>query len=192
MFVKFLHKEINEVRDWQQKLIRIYDLYIQKDFSLESALQIFLNELIQYYKDQQIESSVTWAQGLLSEFLTAKKGIHPFSLERISSRRHELLMTTCYKILQNINDKFLAQMQKLLQTQQEAETLLKQILLGGIQLQILTPEMIHQADNQVKCAAIWQTMMSVNNGMQQLTRNLSLMVSTTDVCMIMENMAPHF
>lgn len=192
MFVKFLHKEINEVRDWQQKLIRIYDLYIQKDFSLESALQIFLNELIQYYKDQQIESSVTWAQGLLSEFLTAKKGIHPFLLERISSRRHELLMTTCYKILQNINDKFLAQMQKLLQTQQEAETLLKQILLGGIQLQILTPEMIHQADNQVKCAAIWQTMMSVNNGMQQLTRNLSLMVSTTDVCMIMENMAPHF
>ncbi|HAD34926.1 MAG TPA: hypothetical protein DCF44_10610 [Chitinophagaceae bacterium] len=95
MFVKFLHKEINEVRDWQQKLIRIYDLYIQKDFSLESALQIFLNELIQYYKDPQIESSVTWAQGLLSEFLTAKKGIHPFSLERISSRRHELLMTTC-------------------------------------------------------------------------------------------------
>jgi hypothetical protein len=192
MFVKFLHKEINEVRDWQQKLIRIYDLYIQKDFGLESGLQIFLNDLIQYYKDQHIESSVTWAQGLLSEFLTAKKGIHPFSLERISTRRHELLMTTCYKIIQNINDKFLAQMQKLQQTQQEAETLLKQILLGGIQLQILTPEMIHQADNQVKCAAIWQTMMSVNNGMQQLTRSLSLMVSTADVCMIMENMAPHF
>jgi hypothetical protein len=34
--------------------------------------------------------------------------------------------------------------------------------------------------------------MSVNNGMQQLTRSLSLMVSTADVCMIMENMAPHF
>lgn len=192
MFIKFYHKELNELKDFQRALMRVYDLYLSRDFNLEQHLIQLLHELLIYYKNAHTESAATWIQGLLAEIHTAKRGIHPFSLERITIRKHELVLTTCYKIIQNLNDRLRADTEKLELTLQEGRTLLKQIFLGSIQLTVLTADQIKAITTQREREGTWTQLLTLNNGMQQLTRSLSTLVSTPDIYLLMEELTSQF
>ncbi len=152
----------------------------------------FQQELLIYYKNAHTESAATWIQGLLAEIHTAKRGIHPFSLERITIRKHELVLTTCYKIIQNLNDRLRADTEKLELTLQEGRTLLKQIFLGSIQLTVLTADQIKAITTQREREGTWTQLLTLNNGMQQLTRSLSTLVSTPDIYLLMEELTSQF
>jgi hypothetical protein len=191
MFAKFYHNELNEIKTLQQKLIAVYQLYIDKSFSLDLQIYALLNEIIKYYKSKNEEQQITWAQSLLSELKTAKRGIHPFTLERVTIRRNELCMTTCYKIIQNVNDKFSAENTKLTNKIEEAETLLKQIVLSAIQLNEITTNEIKLADTQELKASLWNKILIID-GMQQHTRNLALMVSNFDIFIMLDEIRSAF
>lgn len=192
MFIKFYHKELNELKEFQRALMRVYDLYLSRDFNLEQHLIQLLQELLIYYKNAHTESVANWIQGLLAEIHTAKRGIHPFSLERITIRKHELVLTTCYKIIQNLNDRLRGDSEKLEHTLQEGRTLLKQIFLGSIQLTVLTADQIKAITTQRERERAWTQLLTLNNGMQQLTRSLSTLVSTPDIYLLMEELTPQF
>lgn len=192
MFIKFYHKELNELKEFQRALIRVYDLYLGRDFNLEQQLIQLLQDLLRYYKNTHTESAANWIQSLLAEIHTAKRGIHPFSLERITVRKHELVITTCYKIIQNLNDRLRVDAEKLEQTLQEGRTLLKQILLGSIQLTVMTADQIKAITTQRERERAWSQLLTLNNGMQQLTRSLTTLVSTPDIYLLMEDLTPHF
>lgn len=185
MLIQFYHKELEDIKAFQVKLIQVFDMYIEKDFSLESKLGDFLNEIISFYKEKNDEQQITWAQSLLSEIKTAKRGIHPFTLERVTIRRNELCMTTCYKIIQNLNDKFSAENNRIQNQIKEATTLLKQILLSAIQMGALTPIEIQTAETQEQKSMLWNNILAID-GMQQHTRNLALMVSAFDIYIILD------
>lgn len=192
MFATFYHKELSEIKDLQKKLVIVYDLYIDKNSSLDNVLANLLEGAIIYYKSRNEEEQITWIQSLFSELRTAKRGIHPYTLERVTTHRNELCYITCYKIIQNLNDKWTQQSGHLTGIIDEARSLLKQVVLGALQLNSITVDEIKSAVTQKEKSVLWAKILSLQNGLQQLIRNLIFMVSIFDIYILFDDISQVF
>ncbi len=188
MFTRFYYKELTEIQVLHQQLIVVYDLYLTKNSNLHSALNALLVDAESYYKTREDYNLISWAQSLMSELQMAKKGIHPFTLEKAATHRHELTMIACYKILQNFNEKISVETLRLTNKLNEASELLKQILLSALTLQIISMDELRQAGTQTQKVKIWNKLSASQIGNQQQLISLALMVSAFDIYIIMDTL----
>lgn len=191
MFIQFFHKELTAIKALQQQLINVYEGYIEKDYFLDEKVEALIQAIIDHYKAKNEEQHITWGQSLLAELKTAKRGIHPFTLERVTIRRNDLCMTTCYKIIQNTNDKLSAENSRITSKLTDAFSLLKQIVLTAMQMNAITLVELKKANSQKNKEKIWSKILAIE-GMQQHTRNLIVTVSQPDIIILLEELRESF
>jgi hypothetical protein len=100
-------------------------------------------------------------------------------------------MTTCYKIIQNTNDKLSAENSRITSKLTDAFSLLKQIVLTAMQMNAITLVELKKANSQKNKEKIWSKILAIE-GMQQHTRNLIVMVSQPDIIILLEELRESF
>ncbi len=167
-----------------QGLSGVIEKYNRKDIDVLPALFQWLDGCIaQYKKGGHIEKESQFAT-LKAELVTAQRGVHPVTLEKITLRRHEFQMTIAWKVLQAAEARLRLDLMAVQDKLKEAAQLLGQVIVAGLQAGLLTKEKIIDAKAQEQIKALWTMLATDANIAIGQTRAL-LMVSEFDIIILL-------
>lgn len=180
----FYAGEIQRLTELLQGLNSVIVKYNRKDLDVLPLLFQWLDGSISQYKNAgQVEKESRF-NSLKAELVTAQRGVHPLTFERITLRRHEFQLTIAWKILQTAEAQLRSDLSVFQDTIKEAAQLLGQVIIAGLQSGILTKEKIKEAETQSQIKALWNVLSTDANIALGQSRVL-LMVSEYDVLILL-------
>lgn len=161
----------------------VMNKYSQHDFDTSEALLSFLNTGADTFKALGQAANETWAQGLKTEFMTARRGVNPLTSSKQALGRQEMQRNTWFRILQQAETKLMADYEATLSRINEAEALVGQIVIAALQAGQLTDEMVARAKEQADFEQLWRLLSSdanINVGQKRVL----LLVSEIDALIL--------
>jgi hypothetical protein len=168
----------------KDKLVIAFEKNISRDIYATEALLSTIELLATKCKERGLVQCETKALALQSELVTLQRGYHPFNLEKITIKRHEITTAYSYKILQAVEELLRTNLQKIDDLLKEAETLLQQIIIMSIQLGKLNDELIKKLNTQLEVEKFWVSL-STDDNISIGQKRLKLMISTHDVIILL-------
>jgi hypothetical protein len=114
-------------------VIDALDKYNTRSFDADTALIAALNEAIATYKELARTDREGQCQALKADWALCQRGVNPATLEKLTTRRGEMVNSTCYKILQRLQQIVSDDLQETEAVLKEAEALVGQIVIASVQ-----------------------------------------------------------
>jgi hypothetical protein len=108
------------------------------------------------YKERGRPARESHAASLKAELVTAARGINPITLDKPASRRHEMQNAIAFRVLQALEADLRGSFDEAAATLRQAEDLVEQILLAGIQKGMISDADIRDAMTQEAIDALWR------------------------------------
>lgn len=160
--------------------------YNQKDLDASESLLAFLNNSINIFKNLAQPDNETWMERLKTEYTTAKNGINPITLEQPVLGKRTMLNNTCFKIMQEAETKLSGIYENNNMVLKQAETLIGQIVIAGLQSGIITDDMIKNAATQADIENIW-TLLSEDVNINIGQKRVLLLINKLDVFILFDD-----
>jgi hypothetical protein len=180
---RFYLNEKERLNKALQLMIAALQKYNSKDFETDTALKLALDEALLVYKDLGKSNQQSQFEALMAEWVTAQRGINPITLEKVTVRRHEMLGTVKFKVMQRAQQQLAMDVEAVEAVLNEATTLVSQIIVAALQAGLITPADIQRADNADAVEMIWKNLDTDNNILLGQQRVL-LMISRYDALLI--------
>src|SRR5687767_6329997 len=155
---RFYYNEISRLNGVLQELNAVMEKYSTRDFDLVESLLQWLNNAIKVYKEQGYAEKESQLQSLKAEVVTAQRGYHPVSLEKVMVQRQEMKYTAVFKVLQCAEQQLRGDVAVGKERLEEAGNLVRQVIIAGIQNGMITQEMIGKIKTQADIEATWQAL----------------------------------
>ncbi len=181
----FYHNNISKLGVLQESLNLVIIKYTNRDFDTDVALVQYLSGAIAIYKELGKKDRESQLLSLKAEFLTAQRGINPITFEKITIRRNEMVNTICFKILQTVELFLRTDIQQITQIIKEAKEIVVQIIIAGLQTNIITDASIKQIKKQAQIEALWK-LLSIDANIALGQKRVLLQVSKYDVWVLMD------
>jgi hypothetical protein len=180
---RFYLNEKERLNKALQLMIAALQKYNSKDFETDTALKLALDEALLVYKDLGKSNQQSQFEALKAEWVTAQRGINPITLEKVTVRRHEMLGTVKFKIMQRAQQQLAMDVEAVEAVLSEATTLVSQITVAALQAGLISPDDIRRADDADAVEMIWKNLDRDNNILLGQQRVL-LMISRYDALLI--------
>lgn len=176
----FYYSQVNKLMRALNGLEKVTVQYINRASNLPSSVLEWLDDSVQAYRDMgQLERE---SQLLLmkAEMVTAQRGIHPTTLQKQTTHRNELQHNTAFRIMQAAEALLRSDLAPKMEKIRDAQDLVRQVVIAGFQVGIITPEKIAATKKQKELEALWTELSKDANISLGQTRIL-LLVSKYDV-----------
>lgn len=184
----FLHGRIQRFEQLLEVGNRLLRQYNDADPALSAGLLLFLGQAASSYHSigrQDIEGRIL---ALQAEFITARRGIDPATLQRAVGRRRELENTTAFKVLQVINEQLRNDLQQDEKSLQEGRALLSQLVLVGLQRRLLSvPVQAKRHYRQAEVEVFWRTMLA-DAEIGLAAQRVALQLNQHDIALLLQEM----
>ncbi len=178
-------------------ITRALEKFNARDFDADTALLAALNNAIDVYKVLGKSNRESGFQSLKAEWVTAQRGINPITFEKVTIRKNEMLNGISFKVLQRAEQQLGDDLQEVDNAIKDAQTLISQIVIAGVQTGIL-PKAI-QAPKPAKgkktaappsSEQVW-TALSADANISLGQKRVQLVVNKYDALIILEDMLKH-
>jgi hypothetical protein len=184
----FLHGRIQRFEQLLEAGNRLLHHYNDADPALSAGLLLFLPQAAGSYRSigrQDIEGRIL---ALQAEFITARRGIDPATLQRAVGRRRELENTTAFKVLQVIGEQLRNDLQQDEKYLQEGRVLLSQLMLVALQRRLLSvPVQAKRHYLQAEVDVFWHTMLA-DAEIGLAAQRVALMLNQHDIALLLQEM----
>jgi hypothetical protein len=164
-----------------------FALYNDHNPELERELLALLDRAVAVYRQRGRQDRESQLLSLKAEIVTARRAVHPLTLEKVTLRRHEMQNTIAFKALQAVELQLRADLQAATDTLQRAEDLLSQVLVAAMQKGLITDATIVAATTQAAIEALW-TGIAVDPDIALARKRVLLMVSGFDVLLLLDGL----
>ncbi|APG64871.1 hypothetical protein LPB136_05645 [Tenacibaculum todarodis] len=180
-----IHFKKQQLETFIKLLILENEKFIKKDFNLDKSLMKLLNDVQEYYR--RIGESTE--EGNVSQLKThldiAVSGIDPVKLERVKTRRRDIVKIACYHCLSSLNQTLENSLVLVKNIINEATENINQVLLSAYQAKLITDAIIKKADTIDKCTSLWEKLKE-NEQILLLDKKLKLTILQQDISIILD------
>lgn len=180
-----IHFKKQQLEAFLKLLILENEKFIKKDFNLDKSLMILLNDVQEYYR--KIGESTE--EGNVSQLKThldiAVSGIDPVKLERVKTRRRDIVKIACYHCLSSLNQTLENSLVQVKNIINEATENINQVLLSAYQAKLITDAIIKKVDTIDKCTSLWEKLKE-NEQILLLDKKLKLTIIQQDISIILD------
>jgi hypothetical protein len=189
---EFIHNNVQILDNLLASYNEVQQLYIQEVYEFDDKFLKLLNSCLDFFKSKGTNTQVSKILNILRMFETAKKGIHPFKLERVNIGRRDLKNIAGYYGLNELYQLTNSVYEKELLKLQEAEEILATLLLSLNQSGILNEEKICDLQSIVDIKKFWQDLLNRNGSISNINKKLRLTIIPEDIYIIIEKIIAKF
>lgn len=180
-----IHFKKQQIEAFIKLLILENEKFIKKDYNLDKSLMNLLNDVQEYYR--KIGESTE--EGNVSQLKThldiAVSGIDPIKLERVKTRRRDLVRIACFHCLSRLNETLENSLVHIKNTIANATENINQILLSVYQAKLITDEIILKTDTIEKCTSLWEKLKK-NEQIALMDKKLKLDILQQDISILID------
>ena len=184
---RFFYNEKIKITALINQLNAAMELYNNRHFDLDKVLIGLLKNCIQLYKDLGYADKESQVQSLMTEMVTAQRGINPYSLLKQNIRRNEMQQIVSFKILQSL--------ELLLRTDDsaaeaklaQAADLVSQIIVAALQAGLLTDDEIKQIKTEKEREVAWKKL-DADANISLGKKRVLLLVSSFDALLLFDEL----
>lgn len=184
---KFFYNEKIKITALITELNTAMELYNNRHFDLDKVLIGLLKNCIQLYKDLGYGDKESQVQSLMTEMVTAQRGINPYTLLKQNIRRNEMQQIVSFKILQTL--------ELLLRTDNnaaeaklaQAADLVSQIVVAALQAGFLSDAELKAIKTQKDTEAAWKKL-DTDSNISLGKKRVLLLVSSFDALLLFDEL----
>ena len=183
MVQKFYHNEQKKVELILGLTITALDKYNNRELDTDSSLCKALDSSIQLYTELNALDKLSSIQSLKATLTTAKRGVNPYTLEKVTIRRNEMISTAIFKVGQALEEMLRKEILVVATKLAQAEEMIGQIIIASIQSGLLKQVQIDDANDQAAISKIWKDI-SEDPGVNLWQKKVQLLVSIYDIYLL--------
>ncbi|MCD9619256.1 hypothetical protein [Chryseobacterium gleum] len=183
---ELIHFTVQKIKELLEHFNEIQTLYLSKSFDFDARLDVFLNEVLEYFRTKGNTSHESEVLKIMNMIATVKRGFNPIKMEKILTGRREILggfsfsgMESIYGILIEI---YTRENKKL----EEAEELISGIIVSLYQNGILDDEKLKEMNSVPKIERFWTSLSEQNTAISGINKKLRLTIIPEDIFLILE------
>jgi predicted house-cleaning noncanonical NTP pyrophosphatase (MazG superfamily) len=183
---ELIHFTVQKIKEFLEHFNEVQALYLSKSFDFDARLDVFLNEVLEYFRTKGNTSHESEVLKIMNMISTVKRGFNPIKMEKIITGRRELLggfsfngMESMYDILMEIYTK---ENKKL----DDAEELISGIIVSLYQNGILDDEKLKDMNSVPKIERFWTSLVEQNTAISGINKKLRLTIIPEDIFLILE------
>jgi len=183
---ELIHFTVQKIKELLEHFNDVQTLYLSKSFDFDARLDVFLNDVLEYFRTKGNTSHESEVLKIMNMISTVKRGFNPIKMEKIMTGRRELLggfsfngMESMYGILMEIYAK---ENKKL----DDAEELISGIIVSLYQNGILDDEKLKDMNSIPKIERFWTSLVEQNTAISGINKKLRLTIIPEDIFLILE------
>jgi hypothetical protein len=183
---ELIHFTVQKIKELLEHFNDVQALYLSKSFDFDARLDVFLNEVLEYFRTKGNTSHESEVLKIMNMISTVKRGFNPIKMEKIITGRRELLggfsfngMESMYGILMEIYAK---ENKKL----DDAEELISGIIVSLYQNGILDDKKLKDMNSIPKIERFWTSLVEQNTAISGINKKLRLTIIPEDIYIILE------
>lgn len=188
---RFYYNDKNTITALINQLNTAMECYNNRQYNSDGYLVKLLQDGIRGYKALGYPDKESQLHSLQAEFVTAQRGINPYSLQKQQLRRNEMLLTVQFKILQALELQLRTDYTVAEEKLQQASTLVSQIIVAAFQGGLLTDKDIQKIKTQKDREDAWKKLDADANILLGKKRVL-LLVSNFDALILFGDLLEPF
>lgn len=186
MQLLFVQAQIDYLESAIEGLNSLSHLFNKSDVYLDKKILIYLDEQIVKLTEQQNKELINTFEGVKTTMTMAMVGINPTTLEKVSIGKNAMVKGVCYKVLQQLQQIIFPQLEKFQAKMDQANELMKQLLLAAIQVGGLNLDNITLPLSNNTQESIWADFLKHDN-LKMFAYNIKLIVLHQDAMLLLED-----
>ena len=182
----FLHDRLQAMERLLARSSEMLAKYNRLDLDLAPALTEFLDQAIAGYHALNRAEVQNQLLALKAEFVSAGQGTHPLTLEKVTSRRREMVRAIALRVLQKSAEQLRADIERDAGLLANAGAQLRPIVLAAIQKGLIP---LGQAKpvNQKQLDKLWRALLA-DSDLQLAARQVAMQVSVYDIQLLLADL----
>ncbi|MBP1165962.1 MULTISPECIES: hypothetical protein [unclassified Chryseobacterium] len=183
---ELIHFTVQKIKELLEHFNDVQALYLSKSFDFDVRFEVFLNEVLEYFRTKGNTSHESEVLKIMNMISTVKRGFNPIKMEKIITGRREILggfsfngMESMYGILMEIYTK---ENKKL----DDAEELISGIIVSLYQNGLLDDEKLKEMNSVPKIERFWASLVEQNTAISGINKKLRLTIIPEDIFLILE------
>ena len=173
---RFFHHDLNLIDVQLKAISAVWLKYQIKSYDLYDSTPLLMDDTIKMYQQLSKGNRETQMNTHKAELLTAKRGIDPITLAKVTIHKNELVANTIFKILQNMTALVQEDEQDIRNKLTNAGETINQIILTSLQQGLFNRSDIDKLSSSDQVQLLWIKIGQNENialGQAQLLLNVS-------------------
>ncbi|UKB79102.1 hypothetical protein [Chryseobacterium sp. MEBOG07] len=183
---ELIHYTVQKIKELLEHFNEVQALYLSKSFDFDAQFDVFLNEVLEYFRTKGNTSNESEVLKIMNMIATVKRGFNPIKMEKITTGRRELLGGFSFNGIESIYDILMEIWAKENKKLEDAEELISGIIVSLYQNGILDDEKLKEMDSIPKIESFWTSLAAQNTAISGINKKLRLTVIPEDIFLILE------
>lgn len=183
---ELIHFTVQKIKELLEHFNEVQALYLSKSFDFDSRFDIFLNEVLEYFRTKGNTSHESEVLKVMNMIATVKRGFNPIKMEKIMSGRRELLGGFSFNGIESIYDILMEIDAKENKKLDDAEELISGVIVSLYQNGILNDEKLKEMNSVPKIESFWNSLVEQNAAISGINKKLRLSIIPEDIFIILE------
>jgi len=180
-----IHFKKQTLTNLTQKLIVQNEKFVKKEFDLDKTLMLLLSEVQEYYQQIGESNKESDVSQLKNHLDLATSGIDPLKMERVKTRKREMVRIACFHCLSNLGEILNTSLYDIQGMLQSAEEMLNQVVLSAYQSKLITDNIINALKTIDDVALLWENLKK-NEQILVIDKKLRLTVNHQDINILLD------
>lgn len=183
---ELIHHTVQKIKELLEDFNEIQTLYFSKSFDFDSRFDVFLNNVLEYFKTKGSTSHESEVLKIMNMVSTVKRGFNPIKMEKITTGRRDLLWGFSFNGIESIYDILMEIYTKETKKLDDAEELISGIIVSLYQNGILDDEKLKELNSVSKIESFWTSLVAQNTAISGVNKKLRITVIPEDIFLILE------
>lgn len=183
---ELIHFTVQKIRELLEHFNEVQVLYLSKSFDFDARLEVFLNEVLEYFRTKGNTSHESEVLKIMNMIATVKRSFNPIKMEKITVGKRDLLWGFSFSGMESIYDILMEIYAKENKKLDDAEELISGIIVSLYQNGILDDEKLKEMDSVPKIESFWTSLVTQNTAISGINKKLRLTVIPEDIYLILE------
>ncbi|KAA2215431.1 hypothetical protein [Chryseobacterium sediminis] len=183
---ELIHFTVQKIKELLEHFNEVQGLYLSKSFDFDTRFDVFLNEVLEYFRTKGNTSHESEVLKIMNMISTVKRGFNPIKMEKIITGRREILGGFSFNGIESIYDILMEIYTKENKKLDDAEELISGIIVSLYQNGILDDEKLKEMNSVDKIERFWTSLVEQNTAISGINKKLRLSVIPEDIFLILE------
>lgn len=183
---ELVHHSTQTLEFHLDKLNKVQELYLSKSFDFDAHFDVFLHDLLAYFKAKGNTTYESEVLKIMSMISTVKRGFNPVKMEKVNVGKRDLVSGFSFNGIENIHGFLTDLLSKEQRKLDESEELLSGLMISMYQNGILDDAKIKDLNSIAKIETFWNQLLSQNTTIAGINVKLRLTLLAEDIYLIIE------
>lgn len=186
MFSKFYFKQLTSLITLLKTLAEVFKKYNSKDSLATNHILAVINSGITAMNENSKSSKVSQLESVKAELVTALGGVNPYSLDKVTLRRNEMVRAVSFRCLQTLEQILRKEFDEVNAIVNDTKEQVGKIVLTALQMGLIAKDKLITFKTPAKQAKLWKDL-AADQSIFLAQKQLLIKVSATDVAILLDH-----